>query len=226
MKKLFLVLAVTCICSMRGMESVPAKAETDPAIMQAHRLKALESKFAPFHEKNSFLDAYMNPSSFVALTKDTITFAHYKHPEITYTITWQTAFDHLTQARTEAQETKKIIDSNKRDLIFEAFNQNPFLSITEKQKYDMQIVWFLGYIENSDFDKSSIEPSAIGTIICNRVLYKKAFEKKDFEEIKKITKNKLRTKPFDTLPMRIASMRMQIQMQLTAMFGNLGIKNP
>lgn len=205
MKKLLILILIIFVPRVNAMQPAvnPVGTEPeDPAIARAHRIIAFESKEAPFHVKNSFLEAYMNPASFTAITEDTLTFAHYKYKEVAYVLPWAVALAHLREAKEKAQRVNEESEPTE----FVPIKIDPFVQLSEQQTYALQIVFFKGYLANNDL-KKSIASERLKQLLANRDVYKKAFDKKNGKQVIDAAKNSLHTQPFESLTLRINSFR-------------------
>lgn len=214
MKKLLLSLSAMIGMNAIAMEGPQAQAtELDPVMVQVHELKAFKSKEALFHERNSFLDAYMNPSSFTELSAERVCFVHHKYPDITYAVSWDEALAHLAQAR---KDTEAVAEAAKKDEdlpILKFTREDPLRKLAEQQKYQFQIICFTRHLAHDDFDK---EPSARvdkARIIANRHLYWFAFDKKDSQGVLKGSEAELHDRRFKNLSSRIEGLRYMTIMQ-------------
>lgn len=221
MKKYFFLSLIAFACVAYGMINVPTAPEIDPAIMQAHELKALKSQEAPFHEKNSFLDAYMNPSNFVAIEQDTINFPHYKYSHILYNLRWEVALKTLQDATNECKAlTQQSRQNNTEHPLIIALQKEPFQKFSEKQRYELQLLFLNAYQENKDLELEKNEGTEIANIILNRGCYANAFNARDVKKVSEYSMTELRAHPFENLSSRIDELRLLAIMK-TSMQGSI-----
>lgn len=228
MKKLIIFSLITGslnLIAMDGVQPQEHQDEVDPVVAQIQILKALKSREASYHEKNSFLDAYMNPTSFTRISDTHVSFIHHKYSGIFYDLMWDTALAYLAEA---AQESNKVMaasnNQNEAAQLLESLPKEPLRKLTEKQKYTLQILFFGGYANNEDLDKKS--PVDLGSIILNRANYKSAFSAKDPKRVSECSMTELHGKRFENLTDRIKGLRLMTIMrpmaECTALIGALG----
>lgn len=217
MKKLIILSLITGslnLIAMDGAQPQEHQDEVDPVVAQIQILKALKSKEALYHEKNSFLDAYMNPTSFTRISNTHVSFVHHKYPGIFYDLVWDTVLIYLAEATQEGNKVMAASNGqNEAAQLLGSLSKEPLRKLTEKQKYTLQVLFFGGYVNNEDLDKKSVPMVDLGNIILNRTQYKCAFHTKDPKKITECSMAELRTKRFENLTERIKGMRLMAIMK-------------
>lgn len=209
MKKLLLFLLITgniYIASINGMEP-QAKAQADPVKTRIHTLKVLEADDAKYHERNSFVDAYMNPSSF-EFSETQLSFAHYKYSDVKYSVSWEAALEYLTDASSESAKLNEMLRQNKQLPLLMALKGDPDTKLSEAQKYELQILSFVSFLNLEDFDQNA--PAWVA-VVTNRARYADLFKAKDAKGVQVFATTHLHTSPFQSLSCRIKNMRLILQ---------------
>lgn len=199
MKNLILTLLIIS-SALIGMENPTPQREIDPILIQAHELKALKSREAVYHEKNSFLDTFMNPVGFKDISDTHLSFPHHKYSEITYKLDWSNAQGLL-------QEALDLIEVKKEGTFpfWDEFSKNPFTKLNEQQKYEFQLIFFYLFCNNSDISKKE---TSYQSLVANRSVYRKAFLSSDGDAIRTALKE-LRVVPYKCFTEKFADLRLQ-----------------
>ena len=193
MKKLitiFLLFAQPCINAMEHV-AIEVKPEVDEKLAQAHRLKALESKDAEYHMKNSLIDALMRPQV-LNTTQDLVKFNHYKYTEIIYSKPWAEVIKILVEAR--GSDNWPSAKSRFNEMLSTKLKKQD-LRFSETEKYVLQLISFNNFCDNQDYlqSKEIISIADREQFAQNRITYIKALYDQDYKAVEKLQEGQHRS---------------------------------
>ncbi len=169
--------------------AIEVKPEVDEKLAQAHRLKALESKDAEYHMKNSLIDALMRPQVLNA-TQDLVKFNHYKYTEIIYSKPWAEVIKILVEAR--GRDNWASAKSRFNEMLSTKLKKQD-LRFSETEKYVLQLISFNNFCDNQDYLQSNeiISIADREQFAQNRIAYIKALYDQNYKAVEDCKKGEI-----------------------------------
>lgn len=180
-----------------GME---APASSDDAKI----VEILNESEAEFHYRNSFLDAFMDPTRF-EISKEGLRFKHYDCPRITYTASWVEANALLTNI---VDNVGKILADKRANTIIKYIIDTDPTKLSELNRYEFQLIHSTLHYGNSDIVSGKDSVAVLTKMIGDRNQYRDAFSRKNWKEVRKCAGKKLNQAcSFPNLSARIKSFK-------------------
>lgn len=171
------------------------------AYSSAELISIMSGPDEKFHQRNSFLDAFMDPARFEFSSKG-IQFKHYEYAAIKYSLSWDQANNLLN---TIVADMGKLIDEEKVMPALESIKNNS-QKLTEEQKYSFQIIHSTLHYGHLDLKNTDGSLAVRRKVIYDRNRYRDAFSSGKWKDVRKYSEKRMNlASHFPNLTTRIQS---------------------